>query len=265
MQVKPMQLKGQVALITGGGRGIGRAIALRFAAEGAAVMVTARTGAEVESVATEIRKAGGRAQSVAADVSHSEEGEKIVAAARHHFARVDILVNNAGVFGPVRPAVEITPAEWNDVLAINLSGAFFLSRLVLPEMCARGSGAILNISSVAAKAAFGMNSPYASSKAGLLALTRSLAAETARSGVRVNAICPGPVPETRMSQELGQALAERAGMDRDEMFRQFLEGILQGRAQTADEIAAAAVFLCSREASAITGQSLNVDGGMSFC
>jgi len=259
-----MQLKGLVALITGGGRGIGRSIARRFAAEGAAVLVTARTAAEVESVANEIRQSGGRAQSLAADVSRPEDCEKIVAAARHHFARVDILVNNAGIFGPVRPAVEISPAEWNDVLAINLSGAFFLSRLVLPEMTVRGSGVILNISSVAAKAAFGMNAPYATSKAGLLALTRSLAAETARNGVRVNAICPGPVPETRMSQELGQALAARVGMDRDEMFRQFVEGILQGRPQTADEIAAAALFLCSRESSAITGQALNVDGGMCF-
>src|ERR1700693_5099833 len=160
-----MPLKDQVAVITGGGRGIGRAIARRFAAEGAAVLVTARTASEIELVANEIRQAGGQAQSFAADVSRPEDCEKIVAAARRHFGRVDILVNNAGIFGPVRPAVEITPEEWNDVLAINLSGAFFLSRLVLPEMCARGSGVVLNISSVAAKAAFGMNAPYATSKA----------------------------------------------------------------------------------------------------
>lgn len=260
----PMKLKDQVALITGGGRGIGRAIARRFAAEGAAVLVTARTAGEIESVANEIRQAGGRAQAFAANVARPEDCEKLVAAVRRHFGRVDILVNNAGIFGPVRPAVEISPAEWNDVLAINLSGAFYLSRLLLPEMCSRNCGIVLNISSIAAKTAFAMNAPYASSKAGLLALTRSLAAETARNGVRVNAICPGPVPETRMSQELGQALAERAGMDRDEMFRRFVEGILQGRPQTADEIAAAALFLCSREASAITGQSLNVDGGVCF-
>ena len=259
-----MQLKDQVAVITGGGRGIGRAIARRFAAEGAAVLVTARTAAEVESVAAEIRQAGGRAQAFAADVARPEECEQIAVTARRHFGQVDILVNNAGIFGPVRPATEITPEEWNQVIAINLSGAFFLSRLVLPEMCARGSGIILNISSVSAKAALGLNAPYATSKAGMLALTRSLAAETARNGVRVNAICPGPVPETRMSQELGQALAERTGIDPHEMFRQFVEGILQGRPQTADEIAAAALFLCSRESSAITGQSLHVDGGMCY-
>ena len=259
-----MQLKEQVAVITGGGRGIGRAIARRLAAEGAAVLVAARTAAEIEAVAAEIRKAGGRAEFETADVARPEDCERIAAAARRHFGRVDILVNNAGIYGPVRPAHEITPEEWNEVLAINLSGPFYLARLLLPEMCARASGVVLNISSVAAKAAISMGSPYAASKAGLLALTRSLAAETARSGVRVNAICPGPVPETRMSQELGQALSERAGIDPQEMFRGFLEGILQGRAQTADEIAAAALFLCSRESSAITGQAVNVDGGMSF-
>jgi NAD(P)-dependent dehydrogenase (short-subunit alcohol dehydrogenase family) len=259
-----MQLKGLVAVVTGSGRGIGRAIARRFAAEGAAVLVTARTAAEIESVADEIRRAGGRAEFFAADVARPDQCEEIAATARRHFGKVDILVNNAGIFGPVRPATEITPAEWNEVLAINLSSAFYLSRLVLAEMCARGSGIVLNISSVSAKMALGFNAAYATSKAGMLALTRSLAAETARNGVRVNAICPGPVPETRMSQELGQALAERTGMDRDEMFRHFVEGILQGRPQTSDDIAAAALFLCSREASAITGQSLNVDGGMVF-
>ena len=259
-----MALKDQIALITGAGRGIGRAIARRFGAEGAALLLTARTAKEIASVAQEIQQAGGRAECLAADVARQDECQRIVAAATRLFGRVDILVNNAGMFGPVRPAQEITPQEWNEVLAVNLSSAFYLSQLVLPEMCARNSGAILNISSVAAKGAFGLNVPYASSKAGLLGLTRSLAAETARNGVRVNAICPGPVTETRMSKELGEALAERAGVDPSEMFRQFLQGILQGRAQTADEIAAAAVFLCSQEASAITGQSINVDGGMSF-
>jgi NAD(P)-dependent dehydrogenase (short-subunit alcohol dehydrogenase family) len=259
-----MALKEQVALITGAGRGIGRAIARRFAAEGATVFLTARTAAEIESVAREIRQANGRAEYLAADVARAEDCQRIVSAARSLLGRVDLLVNNAGILGPVKSAQEISPEEWNEVLAVNLSSAFYLSRLVLPEMCARGSGAVLNISSVAAKAAFGLNTPYAASKAGLLALTRSLAAETARKGVRVNAICPGPVSETLMSKELGEALGKRAGVEPDEMFRQFVKGILQGRAQTSEEIAAAAAFLCSQEASAITGQSVNVDGGMSF-
>jgi NAD(P)-dependent dehydrogenase (short-subunit alcohol dehydrogenase family) len=150
------------------------------------------------------------------------------------------------------------------VMAANLRGPFLLARLVLPEMYQRRSGSILNITSASGKVPFSLNSPYASSKAGLAGLTRTLAAEAARKGVRVNALSPGPVPETRMSRELGRELAEYFHGDPDRMFKQFLEGILQGRPQTAGEIAAAAVFLVSDEASAITGQTLNVDGGMAF-
>ncbi len=124
--------------------------------------------------------------------------------ARKAFGAIHILVNNAGVLGPVNPVEKITPAEWDDVMAVNLRGPFLLSRLVLSEMYERGSGAILNIVSIAAKAAFQLNAPYAASKAGLIGLTHTLAAEAARKGVRVNALSPGPVPETKMSQELGR-------------------------------------------------------------
>jgi len=259
-----MRLAGRVAIVTGSGRGIGRAIARRFAEEGASVLVTARTEAEICAVAEEIARAGGQAAHVAADVSTERGCEAIAREARDKLGSVQILVNNAGVYGPVKALEEISPAEWDEAVAANLRSAFLMSRLVLPEMYARGSGAILNISSVAGKAAFGLNAPYAASKAGLNGLTRTLAAEAARKGVRVNGISPGPVPETKLSQELGRALAERFHADRDAMFKQMLEGILQGRPQTAGEIAAAAVFLVSEESSAITGQILNVDGGMSF-
>jgi len=259
-----MLLKGQVGVVTGGGRGIGRAIARRFAAEGAAVVVAARTAEEVERVAREIQKGGGNAASVAADVAREEDCARIARTAREKFGGIHILVNNAGFYGPVKPAEEITPQEWDEVIGVHLRGSFLLTRLVLPEMYARGSGAILNISSTAAKAAFALGSPYAAAKAGLLGLTRSVAAEAARKGVRVNALCPGPVPETKMSQDLGRALAKRAGADRDEMFAQFVGGILQGRPQTTEEVATAALFLVSHQASSITGQSLNVDGGMIF-
>lgn len=261
---KEMQLKEQRAIVTGGGRGIGRAIALRFAREGAAVVVTARTAAEVDGVAEEIRAAGGRAASVAADVSQAADCEKVYRAATEKFGGVDILVNNAGVLGPVLPVQEISPEEWDAVLAANLKSAYLLSRLVLPGMLERGRGAILNISSVSAKMAFGLNSAYAASKAGLLALTRALAAENGRKGIRVNALCPGPVPETRMSQELGASLAARFGRTPAEILDGAVKGILQGRPQTVDEVAAAALFLCSEQASAITGQAVNVDGGMTF-
>ncbi|MGB7667716.1 MAG: SDR family oxidoreductase, partial [Candidatus Acidiferrales bacterium] len=207
---------------------------------------------------------GHKAAALAADVSQESDCQAIVSAARKQFGRIDILVNNAGVLGPVKSVEEVSPNEWDEVIAVNLRGPFLLSRLVLPEMYQRGSGAIINISSVAAKGAFQWNSPYAASKAGLVGLTRTLAAEAARKGVRVNAICPGPVAETEMSRGLGQALADRLHADPDELFKGFLEKLLQGKPQTAGDVADAAIFLASSHATAITGQTLNVDGGMSF-
>lgn len=260
-----MQLSGKVVIVTGTGRGIGRAIARRFAAEGAAVLLAARTESELKSAAAEIADGGGRVAWVAADVSREPDCERILSAAIEKFGQVNILVNNAGIYGPVKPIEEISPAEWDSVVTSNLRGAFLLTRLLLPEFYAHGGGVVLNISSIAAKAALGWGAAYAAAKAALLGLTRTTAAEGARRGVRANAICPGPVPETKMSQELGQGLALRAGRDADEMLQEFLKGILQGRPLTADEIAAAALFLVSDQSSAITGQALNVDGGMLFC
>lgn len=259
-----MLLKEKVTVITGGGRGIGRAMARKFAQEGAAVVVAARTRTEIEAVAREIRDAGGRAASITTDVAEEKQCEALFHEATSQFGKVDILVNNAGEYGPVKPVEEITPAEWDRVIAVHLRGAYLLTRLVLPGMYARGSGVILNISSLSAKSAFGWGSPYAAAKAGMLGLTRVVAAEAARKGVRVNAICPGPVTETKMSKDLGQTLAERLGVSKEEQLKGFLNTILQGRGQTADEIAAAALFLCSDAASAITGQALNVDGGAAF-
>lgn len=259
-----MKLQGKTAIITGGGRGIGRAIARRFAAEGAAVVLSARTEKEVLETAAEIAKAGGKAIAVAGDVSREEDCERIVSRAREAFGAAHILINNAAIYGPVRTAEEVTQQEWDEVMAVNLRGPFLMSRLVLPEMYQRGSGAIVNITSVAGKSAFPLGSPYAASKAGLAGFTRSLAAEGARKGVRVNALSPGPVTETKMSQDLGRNLANYLQADGEALLKSMLQGILQGRPQTAEEIAAAAVFLASDEASAITGQTLNVDGGIAF-
>jgi NAD(P)-dependent dehydrogenase (short-subunit alcohol dehydrogenase family) len=259
-----MLLAGKVAVITGGGRGIGRATALKFAGEGAAVVVAARTKSEIEAVAKEIRDAGGRASAIPADVADEKHCEHLIRTSEGQFGRVDILVNNAGEYGPVKPVEEINPAEWDRVLAVHLRGAYLLIRLVLPGMYVRGSGVILNVSSLSAKSAFAWGSPYAAAKAGMLGLTRVTAAEAARKGVRVNAICPGPVTETKMSKDLGKTLAERMGVTPEKQLAGFLNTVLQGRGQTADEIAAAALFLCSDQASAITGQALNVDGGTAF-
>lgn len=259
-----MLLENKVALITGSGRGIGRATAKLFAKEGAGVFLTARTRAQLQAVANEIEREGGKAAYLAADLTREKECEHVVAVTKAKFGHVDILVNNAGHYGPVMPVEEYPLEEFDKVMAVHLRAAFVLSKLVLPEMYIRKSGVILNISSLSAKAAFGWGSAYAAAKAGLLGLTRVMAAEAARQGVRVNAICPGPVTETEMSKELGKTLAEKMGISPEEQLKGFLNSLLQGRGQTAMEIAQAALFLCSNMSTGMVGQSINVDGGAAF-
>lgn len=259
-----MKLQNKVALITGSGRGIGRAIAKLFAVEGACLFLTARTEKELASTATEINTTGGQAAYSVADLTQEADCTRIADTAEAKFGKIDILVNNAGHYGPVLPVEDYPLDEFDKVIAIHLRAAFLLSKLVLPEMYARGSGVILNISSISAKAAYSWGSAYAAAKAGLLGLTRVTAAEAARKGVRVNAICPGPVTETVMSKELGRDLAKKLGVNEEEQLAGFLNGLLQGRAQTANEIAQAALFLCSDQSTAITGQAINVDGGVVF-
>jgi 3-hydroxybutyrate dehydrogenase len=259
-----MLLKNRVALITGSGRGIGREMALLFAREGATVFLTARTASQLAAVAKEIAAHGGKAEFAAADLSREGDCTRVFTEAEEHFSRVDILVNNAGHYGPVVPVEEYPMEEFDKVMAVHLRAAFLLSKLALPGMYARKSGVILNISSLSAKAAFSWGSAYAAAKAGLLGLTRYMAAEAARNGVRVNAICPGPVTETEMSKELGNTLAKKLNVSPEDQLKGFLGSILQGRGQTAMEIAQAALFLCSDLSSAMVGQSINVDGGAAF-
>ena len=172
-----MLLKNQIALITGSGRGIGRAIAQLFAKQGAAVFLAARTEKELAAVAKEISGSGGTAEYADADLAQEAACVHVVAAAREKFGRIDILVNNAGQYGPLVPIEEYPLAEFDKVIAVHLRAAFLLSKLVLEEMYTRGSGVILNISSISAKAAYSWGSGYAAAKAGMLGLTRVTAAE----------------------------------------------------------------------------------------
>jgi NAD(P)-dependent dehydrogenase (short-subunit alcohol dehydrogenase family) len=259
-----MLLTGKVAIVTGGGRGIGRAIARTFAAEGAAVAVTARSEKEIYEAMTEIQAAGGQAVAVRADLAREVDCQRIVDGTRAAFGKIDVLVNNAGMYGPVLPVEKFPLRDWDLVMNVNVRAPLLLSQLVLPEMYARKSGSILNISTTGAKLAFGLSSAYTSSKAALIGLTRVMAAEAARQGIRVNAICPGPVTETKMSKDLAREFSDYFKSGADETLERMLQSILQGRPQTAQEIASVALFLVSDQASAITGQTLNVDGGMAF-
>ncbi len=242
-----MELQDRVALITGSSRGIGRAIAQLFAKEGAAVFLAARTEKELSATATEISSKGGHVAYATADLTLEAPCAQVVAACREKFGRIDILVNNAGHYGPVVPVEDYPLAEFDRVIAVHLRAAFLLTKLVLPEMYARQSGVILNISSLSAKSAYAWGSAYAAAKAGMLGLTRVTAAT-----------------ETQMSKDLGAVLAKKMGVSEEQQLAGFLNGLLQGRAQTSEEIAQAALFLCSERSSAMTGQSINVDGGVAF-
>lgn len=218
----------------------------------------------MSSVAQEIIDCGGRAELLAGDLAKDSACRAIFGKAVSTFGRIDILINNGGHYGPIVPVEDYPMDEFDRVVAVHLRAAFLLSQLALPAMYERKHGVIVNISSISAKAAYSWGSAYAAAKAGLLGLTRYSAAEAARKGVRVNAICPGPVTETVMSKELGAELAAKLKVSKEEQLAGFLNSILQGRGQTASEIAQAVLFLCSEQASAITGQSINVDGGAVF-
>lgn len=195
------KLQGQVAIITGAGRGIGAAAARRLAAGGAAVVLAARSEDEVEAVAEQVRQGGGRAIAVAADVSDLEGVEEIVESALEQFDRVDILVNNAGVIWPLEEIVDVDPEEWAYNIMINLVGPFFMVRNVLPIMQDQGYGRILNISSGASTTPLLGGSAYCAAKAGLDMFTRTLALELAGSKVSANLLYPGHV-DTPMQEDM---------------------------------------------------------------
>ncbi len=170
-----MKLKDKAAIVTGAGRGIGRAIAIEFAREGAAVSLVQRGEEELKQVAGEINAIGGKCQILALSVAREDHVEQIVQKTVDKYGTVDILVNNAGIAGPTALAIDITPEQWNETLAINLTGPWLLSRAALKIMMPRKSGKIINVSSVAGKLALARRTPYCSTKGGLIGLTRSLA------------------------------------------------------------------------------------------
>lgn len=256
-----MKLENRIALITGGGRGIGRAIALEYAREGADVVVAARTLEQVEAVASEVANQFSRkALPVVCDVSNSASVNEMFASVGRSFGRgPDILVNNAGI---AESAVLIKTDDelWQRHLAINLSGTFYCTRAALPEMIQRGWGRVVNIASIAAKIGAPYISAYSASKHGMLGLTRSAAMEMAGNGITVNAICPGYVDTEMVSRGI-ENITRRTGLSEEEA-RSGLEGMSpQNRLVTSEEVAAVALLLASEDGRGITGQAINVDGG----
>jgi NAD(P)-dependent dehydrogenase (short-subunit alcohol dehydrogenase family) len=254
-------LQGRIALVTGGGRGIGRAIALGLAREGTSVAVSARSQDEIDSVVDEIRRIGGTAIAMRADLS-APDPQQLVELTLKALGTVDILVNNAGVGSAPspRPVAEFDDEFWNLSLALNLTAPYLLCKAVLPSMLKKKRGRIINISSVAGKIGLIHASAYCASKHGLLGLTKALALEVAKDGITVNAICPGPV-RTAMSDARLTYDAQRIGMPVDEVEAKMTP---IGRRLVPEEIVPLVVLLASDVSAAITGQAFNICGGVTM-
>ncbi len=250
------RLRGKIAIVTGAGTGSGAAIAHRLATEGATVCVTGRKSAQIDAVAAKIIGSGGDAFARLLDVRSSEQYETVFDELMECYGRIDIVVANAaraGTAAYVGPLTEVSDEEWNDIIAINLTGVFFAARAAAKRMLPQGSGSIITIGSVNSFRPEGDVPAYAASKGGVLLLTRSLARDLAPYGIRVNGIAPG----STATENIMQVIRARGWTD-----EQAGAGIPMRRQGSPDEIASVAAFLASDDASYIAGEMIVVDGGM---
>lgn len=252
-----MDFTGKVALVTGGGNGIGRAACVAFARHGAKVVAVDRDGAAAEATAGIVRQSGGDAIAVAADVTRSAEVQAYVKATVDTFGRIDCFFNNAGIEGKVMPIAEYDEAVFDAVIGVNVKGVFLGLRHVLPQMIRQNSGAIVNTASVAGLVGTPGMPAYVASKHAVLGLTKTAAGEVARQGIRVNAVCPGPV-DTRMIHALEEQISPGNAAAMSERYQSTMP---TGRYTTVEEIANMVLFLCSDLASNTTGGQFVVDGG----
>ncbi len=251
-----MKFDGKVVVITGAANGIGRATALAFGRAGARLVLVDRDAAAGEAAAGLVRQAGGEARFVAADVTRSAEVWGYVTAALDAHGRIDCFFNNAGIEGKVAPLAEYDEAVFDTVIGVNLKGVFLGLRHVLPVMLRQRSGAIVNTASVAGLVATPGMSAYVASEHAVIGLTKTAAGEAARAGVRVNAVCPGPV-ETRMMRSLESQLDPA---DPGAVARRYRAGLTSGRYTTPEEIANVVLFLCYDLAGNVNGAQWVVDG-----
>jgi len=252
-----MDFTGKVALITGGGNGIGRAAALAFAGHGAKVIVVDRDAAGAEGTAGAIRQQGGDARSVAADVTKSADVQAYVKAALDAYGRIDCFFNNAGIEGKVQPTAEYDEAMFDAVIGVNVKGVFLGLRHVLPVMLQQKSGTVVNTASVAGLVGTPGMPAYVASKHAVIGLTKTVSGEVARHGIRVNAVCPGPV-DTRMIHALEAQLSPD---DPGSAGQRYQASLPTGRYTTPEEIANVVLFLSSDLSGNVTGAQWVVDGG----
>jgi NAD(P)-dependent dehydrogenase (short-subunit alcohol dehydrogenase family) len=253
-------LDGRVAIITGASKGIGRALSLRFAREGAAVVCAARSADLVAATAAEVARGGGRGIAIACDASVEDDVRRTVAAAASAFGKVDTLVNNAGDAGPTKPVQDYTVEDWRYTIDSCLTSSYLFTRFVVDEMRKAGHGAIVNISSGAGRRGLPFRIGYCAAKAGQVGMTFGMALELAPHNIRVNCVAPGAVEGERIDRVIaGQASAR--GVSIEQMRKQMLERAPLGRMVTSEDIVAATVFFCSDMARSISGQVLAVNAG----
>src|SRR5262245_33979431 len=253
-------LDGKVAIITGASKGIGRALALRFAREGASVVCAARSADLVKETAAEVTRAGGKALAMVCDAAIEDDVRRLLAGGLRAFGKIDTLVNNAGDGGPTKPVQDYTMEDWRYTIDSCLTSSYVCTRYVVPEMIKAGGGSIVNISSGAGRRGLPFRIGYCSAKAGQVGMTFGMAVELAQYGIRVNCVAPGDVEGARIDRvTAGQA--EMRGISVEAMRQSMIERMPLRRMVTADDIVDATVFFASDMARSISGQVLAVNAG----
>jgi NAD(P)-dependent dehydrogenase (short-subunit alcohol dehydrogenase family) len=256
-------LKGKVALVTGAGAGIGRAIALRLAGEGASIAVADVDAAHAGETVAQVRSGGSEAEAFAFDLLSTDSIREMVNAVIGRFQRIDVLVNNAGINGAL-PLLEVTPEEWDRIMGVNARGTFFCLQAVAGHMKESGGGRIISLASISGKGFRRSGSlPYSASKSAVIAMTRFAALNLAPYGINVNAICPGPT-RSDVFAGIAKTYADEHAVGLEDAYRVLDEFIPLQRSNEPSDIAAMAAFLASDDSRNITGQSLNVDGGLTW-
>ena len=255
-----MELQGQVAIVTGAGRGIGRATALELARLGADIVIAELDAGGADKTAALVKDLGRRAAVVPTDVTKRADLATMVERTRTAFGRIDVLVNNAGIYRAAA-TLDVTEEHWDAIMTINAKAVFFATQAVLPVMIAQKSGSIVSLASMAGKIGSRTNLPYNVSKAAVISMTKSLALAHAADGIRVNCVCPGFV-ETDMWTMVAREQSALLNLTPEEFTRRRLETVPLGRMERPEDVAAVIGFLASPRAAYMTGQALSVDGGL---
>ena len=255
-----MELEGRIAIVTGAGRGIGRATALELARMGAHVAVAEMDAAGAEKTAAEVKMAGRKSLVLTTDVTSRADLATMVERTRAEFGRIDILVNNAGIYRAAS-TLDVTEEHWDAIMDVNAKAVFFASQAVLPAMIAQKRGNIVSLASMAAKVGSRTNLPYNASKAAVASMTKSLALAHAADGIRVNCVCPGFV-ETDMWAKVSKEQGALLGMSAEEFTKQRAATVPLGRMERPEDVASVIGFLASDRSGYMTGQAINVTGGL---